>query len=98
MSADGTWNITMDTPMGSQPATLTLATSGGTLTGTQAAMGGSRDIYDGKVNGDDVSWRVDITQPMPMTLDFAGKVEGDKISGTMTAGAFGSWPFSGNRA
>jgi hypothetical protein len=98
MSVDGTWNITMDTPMGSQPATLTLATSGNTLTGTQAAMGGSRDIYDGSVNGNDLAWKVDITQPMPMTLEFTGAVDGNKISGQMKAGAFGSWPFSGDRA
>ena len=33
MSADGTWNTTMNTPMGAQQGTLTITTSGGTLTG-----------------------------------------------------------------
>ena len=37
MGADGTWNMTMKTPMGEQAGTLTLSTDGGTLTGT---MGG----------------------------------------------------------
>ena len=33
MSADGTWNTTMNTPMGAQNGTLTLATDGAALTG-----------------------------------------------------------------
>jgi hypothetical protein len=34
---------------------------------------------------------------MPMTLDFAGTVEGDTLSGSVKAGSFGSFPFSGTR-
>ena len=33
MAADGTWNLTMQTPMGERTSKLTLATAGGTLTG-----------------------------------------------------------------
>jgi hypothetical protein len=32
-----------------------------------------------------------------MTLDFTGAVDGDKISGSVKAGAFGSFPFNGTR-
>lgn len=99
MPADGTWDITMETPMGEQRSTVTLATSGNTLTGQQSsAAGEAGDIFDGTVNGNDVSWKISITNPMPLTLEFAGTVDGDAISGQMTAGAFGSWPFSGSRA
>jgi hypothetical protein len=45
-----------------------------------------------------VSWKVAITNPMPMTLEFEGAVDGDKISGNANAGAFGALPFSGKRA
>ncbi len=34
---------------------------------------------------------------MPLTLAFTGKIDGDKISGTVSAGAIGSWPFNGHR-
>ena len=34
MAADGTWNLTMQTPMGERRSTLTLSTAGGNLTGT----------------------------------------------------------------
>ena len=98
MSADGTWNITIDTPMGQRDAQLSLASSGGQLTGTQSAEGNTGDIMDGSVSGNDVAWKVDITDPMPMTLEFSGAVEGDTMSGNVRAGAFGSFPFTGRRA
>ena len=74
MAVDGNWNITMSTPMGERNATLSLKNSGGTLTGTQGAEGNSAEIFDGTANGDDVAWKVSITNPMPLTLEFTGKV------------------------
>ena len=52
----------------------------------------------GAVNGDEASWSIDITSPMPMTLSFKGKVDGDKLAGTVTLGAFGDSTFMGERA
>jgi len=98
MSVDGTWNITVNSPMGPQPSTLTLKAEGAALTGSQSAQGNTQAIANGKVDGDAVSWSNSITTPFPMTLEFSGKVEGDKISGSVKAGAFGSFPFSGGRA
>jgi hypothetical protein len=98
MAVDGTWNITMSTPMGDRNAPLTLKSAGGALTGTMTAEGDSAEIFDGKVNGDDVAWKVAITNPMPLTLDFTGKVSGDSISGEMGIGPMGSFPFKGTRA
>ena len=98
MAVDGTWNLTMSTPMGERNARLSLKRSGGTLTGTQGADGNSTEIFDGTVNGDDVAWKISITDPMPLTLDFSGKVAGDSISGEMGIGPMGSFPFSGTRA
>ena len=98
MAVDGNWNLTMTTPMGERKATLSLASSGGTLTGTQGAEGNSTEIFDGTVNGDDVAWKVSITNPMPLTLEFTGKVAGDGISGEMGIGTMGSFPFTGTRA
>jgi hypothetical protein len=49
------------------------------------------------VDGNAVSWSAKISSPMPLTLDFSGAVEGDKMSGSVKAGAFGSFPFTGNR-
>jgi hypothetical protein len=98
MAADGTWNLTMNTPMGERRSTLTLAASGGSLTGRQEAEGNTSDIASGTVSGNDVSWQVSITNPMPLTLTFNGTVDGDSLSGTADTGMFGSFPFSGTRA
>ena len=98
MSADGTWNLTMETPMGERRSTLTLSTAGGTLTGTQEAEGNTTDIADGTANGNDLSWKVSITNPMPLTLTFSGTVDGNSLTGTADTGMFGSFPFEGTRA
>ncbi len=98
MAADGTWNLTLDTPMGERRSTLTLSTAGGTLTGSQEAEGNTTDITDGSVAGDSVSWKVAITNPMPLTLSFSGTVDGNSISGSADTGMFGSFSFQGTRA
>jgi hypothetical protein len=98
MAADGTWNLTMNTPMGERRSRLTLSTSGGTLTGSQEAEGNTTDITEGTVNGNDLSWKVSITNPMPLTLTFSGTVNGDAMTGNADTGMFGSFPFEGTRA
>jgi hypothetical protein len=98
MAVDGNWNIVMTTPMGDRNTTLSLKNAGGTLTGTHGADGNSTEIFDGTANGDDVAWKVSITNPMPLTLEFTGKVSGDGISGEMGIGPMGSFPFRGTRA
>jgi hypothetical protein len=98
MSADGTWNTTMNTPMGAQNATLTLATDGNQLTGKMAGPQGELELQDGSVDGDNLSWKADITTPMAMTLEFSATVSGDEISGSVKLGAFGNASFSGTRA
>jgi len=98
MAADGNWNLIMSTPMGERKATLSLKSSGGTLTGTQGAEGNSTEIFDGTISGDDVTWNISITNPMPLTLNFTGKVSGDSMSGEVGIGPMGSFPFTGTRA
>ena len=88
----------MSTPMGERKASLSVKASGGTLTGTQGADGNSTEIFDGTVSGDNVAWKVSITNPMPLTLSFTGAVSGDNMTGEMGIGPMGSFPFTGSRA
>ncbi|MEO0399085.1 MAG: hypothetical protein AAF224_06625 [Pseudomonadota bacterium] len=97
MSVDGTWNVSMKTPMGEQAATLTLASDGGALSGEMSGATGTAAIEDGAVDGSKVSWKANITTPMPMTLEFEGEVDGDAISGNVKLGSFGNAPFNGTR-
>src|SRR5258708_31111381 len=99
MAVDGTWKLTVNTPMGAQESTLVLASSGADLTGTESAGSGEgRPIDGGTVNGTSVSWKSSISRPMPMTLEFNGTVNGDSMTGSVKLGMFGSQPFSGVRA
>ena len=59
--------------------------------------GNSTDILEGTVAGNDITFKAAIKSPMPLTLEFKGSVDGDKISGTVGASGVGSWPFSGTR-
>ncbi len=98
MSADGKWTTTMNTPMGAQSGEMELTTDGGSLTGTLTAAGNAAEITDGQVEGNNLSWKASVTQPMPITLEFTAVVDGDNISGDVKLGAFGNATFTGERA
>ena len=98
MSADGTWNVTLNTPMGAQAGTLELATDDNTLTGTMSGPQGSMELENGTADGDSLSWTVNMTQPMPIAIEATATIDGDEISGEAKLGAFGTATFSGSRA
>jgi hypothetical protein len=98
MAVDGTWNLTMETPMGERTSTFVAKAEGATLTGQQSAEGNATAIYDGTISGNDVAWKIDISHPMPMTLEFAGAVNGDKMTGSVKLGMFGTSSFTASRA
>jgi len=98
MSADGTWNTTMNTPMGAQNGTLTLTSSGGSLSGKLKSPQGEIEISDGTVDGNNLAWKASITSPMAMTLEFSATLDGDAMSGNVKLGAFGNATFTGTRA
>ena len=98
MGADGTWKISLNSPMGAQDATLVLATEGDKVTGRMEGQQGTMEISDGTADGDNLTWKAELTQPMPMTLEFKAKVEGDNISGDVALGSFGNATFTGTRA
>jgi hypothetical protein len=98
MSADGTWKLSMQTPLGDRSATLALQSSGGALSGKLTSdEGAATGIYEGKVEGNKASWKADIKNPMPLTLEFSAAVDGNRMTGMVSAGAIGSWPFSGSK-
>ncbi len=97
MSADGTWDTVMNTPMGAQNGTLERKTDGNTLTGTLKSPQGKIELQDGTIDGDSLTWKADITQPMAMTLEFSATLEGDELKGDVKLGAFGNASFTGTR-
>ncbi|PTR07713.1 MULTISPECIES: hypothetical protein [unclassified Novosphingobium] len=98
MSVAGTWNIIVNSPMGPMKSVTTFTVSGDSLTGTATdADGAPHPIQDGKITGDKVSWKIDITNPMPLSLTFDGTVAETSLSGSVSAGPFGAFSFTGER-
>lgn len=97
-AVDGKWDTVAKTPMGDQKATLSVTSAGDSFTGDYSGMLGSVPIANGKVDGNTLSWSLAITMPMPMTLTCQATIDGDALTGTVTAGAFGSFPLTGTRA
>jgi hypothetical protein len=97
MTADGNWSLVVATPLGERRGILSVKTEGTTLKG-QMVDANSTEIFDGTVEGDQICWKVNITEPMPMTLEFTGTVDGDKLAGSVILGGFGTSSFSGRRS
>ncbi len=98
MAVNGKWNLKIKTPMGEQSGVLELKAEGAALSGTMSGNMGAVAIENGSVDGDAVKWSAKVTSPMPITLEFDGKVAGDALSGNVKLGAFGTSTFSGARA
>ncbi|MBX7458021.1 MULTISPECIES: hypothetical protein [Qipengyuania] len=99
MSVAGTYDTVVKSPMGDQKGTFTVVPGddGNTFTGSMAGGMGSMDVKDGKINGDELTWAMDMTVPMPMTLNCKATVNGDQLTGTVNAGAFGDMALTGER-
>ena len=94
---DGTYDCTVKSPLGDQKMSLTVNSDGDKFTGNVSGAMGSSDV-SGEVRGQQISWKQQMTVPMPMTLDCQATVDGDTVTGTVGAGAFGSFPLNGVRA
>lgn len=98
MPIDGSWNCTMDTPLGERKVLLNLAANGSDLTGTIGNGSDTTPIQDGRANGENATWKADITSPMSLTLEFTVTVAGNDMTGSVKLGFFGNAPLRGTRA
>lgn len=94
---DGEWDCITKSPLGEQKSVFTIKRDGDTFTGTNAGPTGALDVIDGKVDGNNLSWKMEMKVPMPMTLNCTATVEGDTLNAQVGAGAFGSFPMTGTR-
>lgn len=79
MSADGVWDITMQTPMGNRDWTLTLSSAGESVTGTIAGEMGTTEITNGRIQGTELSWTFDSPRG---PIEYSTTIDGDEFSGT----------------
>ena len=97
MSVAGPYDCVTKSPMGDQKSVLTVNVDGDSWTGSNAGQMGALDITDGKVDGNTLTWTMDMKVPMPMKLEGSATVDGDTITGQVKAGAFGTMAMTGTR-
>jgi hypothetical protein len=94
---EGVWTVTIHGPTGPQETSLELNMTNGVLGGTQSSMGQIETIneigFDSKSG--ELVWVNKIKKPLPLSLKFKGVVEGATMSGKVSAGFMGSFPFTG---
>jgi hypothetical protein len=93
----GSWDVTIDTPIGTIAAAFDIKESNGSLSGVARTDAETVDFYDVAVDGDQLTWLQDVTTPMKLTLKFVITVEGDQMVGTSKAGIFPASKVQGNR-
>ena len=94
---DGEYDCITKSPLGEQKSVFTVKSDGNTFTGSNAGPMGALDVIDGKVDGNKLTWKMEMKVPMPMTLDCSATVEGDTLNATIGAGAFGALALRGWR-
>lgn len=85
---DGTWAFTMDSPMGSVAAAVTLKAEGETLTGEfDLGAGRTWKVEQGSVKGDEIRFVINRDRPSggSMSYEMKGTLKGDTISGEASA-------------
>lgn len=97
MSAAGQWNVVIKTPMGNNEVVFDLEVEGSEVHGAIKGPKETNEIFDGKVDGNTLTWGAKVSSPIPMTLVFTANIDGDSISGGAKS-PFGTASFSGKRA
>jgi hypothetical protein len=95
----GAWNCVVKSPLGEQQSVLTVNDNGdGTWSGTNAGAMGALSCDNGKIDGNKITWTMDMKVPMPMLLECDATIDGDTLTGGVKAGMFGTSPMTGTRA
>ena len=64
-NVSGAYDVTIKSPMGDQKSVFTVNADGDSFTGNVAGALGSMDVEDGKVDGNTLSWKMQLKVPMP---------------------------------
>ena len=98
MSAAGKWNVNVAAPTGAQARELNIVVTGATFTATVDGGPAGRQNISGKVDGNRLTWTSEITQPMPLKMNFDVTVTGNTMAGNAQLGAMGDAAVTGTRA
>lgn len=81
MPVIGKWQLTINTPMGTQTPVLTINADG---TGSLEGSRGKQDVSELKVDGESVSYKVSLSaMGQQITLNCSATATGDSLKGRM---------------
>ena len=93
----GVWDTIVESPQGSINVMTTFKQDGEKLTGTQVSQMGEVGL-EGTIVGADVKYGMTIDMGgQSMTISFAGKVDGDSMSGVFDFGGMGGGSWSAKK-
>jgi hypothetical protein len=88
MTIEGTWELTIATPVGKQYATVQLAGDGDSLRGKATANEEEMPLENLVVDGNRLAWTVSMSKPLRLRVAFSVVVDGDEMTGHSKAGHF----------
>jgi hypothetical protein len=93
----GTWELNVESPMGSRASDAIFTQSGESLGGKMVSPRGEVPLT-GTVSGDTVKFGINVNvQGQNLQIDYTGTVTGDTMSGTVVFGSFGDGKWTGKR-
>jgi Siderophore-interacting protein len=96
-SLDNVWEITMQTPLGTQKAIVYFAIEGSSIVGKMDSPAGSANITDGVIRASTIAWKTKLRISRSLTLEFKAQIDVDAISGKVKLGPIGNASFKGSR-
>lgn len=97
MSTEEYWRITVDTPVGQQSGSLALSMGDTICSGRLFSEAGELTLQNGTVQEDELRWQLQLSRPIPMTIECLAQIKGNSIQGTAKVAAFGDITFTGTR-
>lgn len=97
MSAEGTWDLSISTPIGTIRAVAVFRYENGVLVGTARGAGEEIALDDVLLDDGRLTWKQAVTQPMRLNLAFATTLDGDTLTGTSRAGRLPASKVTGRR-
>ncbi|MGX1548258.1 hypothetical protein [Streptomyces adustus] len=97
MPVEGTWNLSVSTPIGRIGAVVELREQDGLLTGVARGAEEEVPLSDITLDGDRLTWKQAVTRPLRLNLTFDVTVDGDTLQGTSRAGRLPPSKVTGER-
>jgi D-glucosaminate-6-phosphate ammonia-lyase len=93
----GTWELNVESPMGSRASDAVFTQNGETLSGKMISPRGEVPLT-GTLKGNAIAFGLNVNvQGQDLQIDYSGTVTGDTMSGTVVFGSFGDGKWTGKK-